>query len=286
MPQLDFYLATPWKQIPTCFLFISFISAALPAWSVPQDPVSYSAIDLAAPKRLEPNSTHENEAVEQPDRSSSTFAATPSTPPSPPPNPPAPFDLDPKLIQSSPVLQRWLQKIPNVQQDIKHDPSFRTRLRLGYSQFPSTKQAAGWNVGLEDLFIDRTGLTINGDYQASFNGKREAWGADLRCYVLPLGSTINLAPVLGYRRLETTHYSSDGLNAGLRLLLVPSRTGAADISLTQSWVAPGTDEEVGLTTLSFGYALTRHLRLSTDIQKQNARQRKDSRVGVVVEWMF
>jgi hypothetical protein len=285
MPQLELSLATPWKRIPACFLFISSLFAALPAWSVPQDPVSYSAIDLAAPKRVETNPINEDEAVEQFYQSDSRFAeAAPST--LSPANPTPPFNLDPKLIQSSPVLQRWLQKIPNIQQDIKHDPSFRTRLRLGYSQFPSTNQAAGWNVGLEDLFIDRTGLTVSGDYQASFDGQRKAGGVDLRYYLLPLGSNINLAPVLGYRWLETTRYSSDGLNAGLRLLWVPSRTGAADISLTQSWVSLGTDEEVGLTTLSFGYALTRHLRLSTEIQKQNARQRKDSRVGVMVEWMF
>jgi hypothetical protein len=67
--------------------------------------------------------------------------------------------------------------------------------------------------------------------------------------------------------------------------LVLSRGGAADISLTQSWVSPGTDEEVGLTTLSFGYAVTRNLRLSTDIQKQNSLEDKDSRVGIVLEWM-
>jgi len=64
-----------------------------------------------------------------------------------------------------------------------------------------------------------------------------------------------------------------------------SRGGGADISLTQSWVSPGTDEEVGLTTLSLGYAVTRSLRVSTVIQKQNAPQDKDSRVGVVWEWI-
>lgn len=141
-------------------------------------------------------------------------------------------------------------------------------------------------MGLEDVFIGRSGLTLSADYQATFNSRREAWGTDLRYYLRPLGSYINVAPVLGYRYLQTSRYTTDGLNVGLRLLLVPSRTGAADISLTQSWVAPGTGEDVGLTTLSFGYALTSHLRLSTDIQKQNARQRKDSRVGIVLEWMF
>lgn len=217
------------------------------------------------------------------------WCATPSPAPQPQttPKPEAggELDLSPEMIEGSPVLQRWLRQVPNVLSDIKNDPSFRTRLRLGYSQFPSTDQASGWNVGVEDAFIWRSGLTVSGEYQATFESDRRAWGADLRYYVLPLGGYFNVAPVVGYRHLKTDRYSTDGVNLGARLLLVLSRGGAADISLTQSWVAPGTDDEVGLTTLSVGYALTHNLRLSTDIQKQNARQRKDSRVGIVLEWM-
>ena len=168
-----------------------------------------------------------------------------STQPAPisPPAPPQPnstgardLDLSPEVIQGSPVLQRWLRQVPNVSKEIRNDPSFRTRLRLGYSQFPSTRQAAGVNVGVEDVFVARTGLTVSGEYQTAFNGKREAYGADLHYYVLPLGGYINFAPVVGYRHLETTRYSRDGLNLGARLLLVLSRGGAADVALTQSWV--------------------------------------------------
>ncbi|MGB5961952.1 MAG: hypothetical protein WBG73_14890 [Coleofasciculaceae cyanobacterium] len=195
------------------------------------------------------------------------------------------LDLSPEIIENSPVLQRWQQNIPNVLTEIRNDPSFRTRVRLGYSQFPSTGQAAGFNVGIEDVFIGRTGLTVSGDYQRSFNGKREAFGADLRYYVLPLGSYVNVAPVVGYRNIQTGNYSTDGVNVGARLMLALSRTGAADLSLTQSFVSPGSSDEVGITTLSLGYAVTQNVRLSTDIQKQNSRQRKDSRVGIVLEWM-
>ena len=195
------------------------------------------------------------------------------------------LDLSPEIIKGSPVLQRWRRQVPNVLEDIKNDPSFRTRLRFGYSQFPSTRQAAGVNVGIEDLFINRTGLTVSGEYQAAFNGKREAYGADLHYYLRPLGSYINVAPVVGYKHLETNLYSTDGVNLGVRLLLVLSRGGSADISLNQSWVAPGTAQEVGLTTLLFSYALTHNLRISTDIEKQNARLNKDSRVGFVLEFM-
>jgi hypothetical protein len=87
--------------------------------------------------------------------------------------------------------------------------------------------------------------------------------------------------------VEGDSYSTDGVNVGVRLQLQLSRTGAADIALSQSWVNPGSDsEEVGLTTLTFGYAVTDHLRLSTDLQKQNAPQQKDSRVGIGLEWML
>ena len=195
------------------------------------------------------------------------------------------LDLSPEIIENSPVLQRWLRQVPNVLEEIRNDPSFRTRLRLGYSQFPSTGQAAGFNVGVEDVFIGRSGLTVSGDYQRSFNGAREAYGADLRYYILPLGGYVNVAPQVGYRNLTTGNFSTDGVNVGARLMLALSRTGAADASLTQSFVSPGSHDEVGITTLSFGYAVTQNLRVSTDIQKQNSREDKDSRVGIVLEWM-
>lgn len=208
---------------------------------------------------------------------------------SPVPTEPTPendLDLDPKILRSSPVLQRWRRQIPNVMRDIQRDPSFRSRLRLGYVNFPSTDNASGWQVGVEDVFIGRSALTVSADYAASFDQRRHSWGADARYYLLPLGSVVNIAPVLGYRSLTTRDTTLEGLNLGVRLLLVPSRPGAADISLTQSWVSPGQSDEFGQTTLSVGYALTHHLRLSTDIQQQNSRIRKDSRVGIALEWMF
>jgi hypothetical protein len=199
----------------------------------------------------------------------------------------APLDLDPQILENSPVLQRWTEEIPDVLSEIRNDPSFRTRLRVGYSQFPSSDQAGGIHLGVEDVFIGRSHLTVSADYQAALQGAREAYGSELRYYALPLGSSVNIAPVVGYRRVEGDSYSTDGVNVGLRLQLQLSRTGAADMALTQSWVNPGSDsEEVGLTTLTFGYAVTDHLRLSTDLQKQNAPQQKDSRVGIGLEWML
>lgn len=180
----------------------------------------------------------------------------------------AELDLDPKVIQNSPVLQRWQKQVPNVTEEIRTDPSFRPRIRVGYS-------ASELQVGIEDLRIGRTNFTASANYQHS------NWGADLHYYVRPLGSYINVAPVIGYRHLETI----DGANLGIRALFVLSRGGGADISLTQSWVAPFSADETGLTTLSIGYALTHNLRISTEFQRQNSPIQKESRIGIGLEWM-
>ncbi|GAP98967.1 hypothetical protein [Leptolyngbya sp. NIES-2104] len=184
----------------------------------------------------------------------------------------AELDLDPKIIQNSPVLQRWQKQVPNVTEEIKTDPSFRPRIRVGYS-------ASELKVGIEDLRIDRTNFTTSATYQSS------NWGADLHYYVRPLGSYLNVAPVVGYRHLNTEGQTIDGANIGIRALFVLSRGGGADISLTQSWVAPFSADETGLTTLSIGYALTHNLRISTEFQRQNSPIQKESRIGIGLEWM-
>ena len=205
----------------------------------------------------------------------------------PPPAVAEQLDLDPQILENSPVLQRWTEEIPNVLSEIRNDPSFRTRIRVGYSSFPFSEQADGIHLGVEDVFVPNTHLTVSADYQAALNGSREAYGSELRYYALPLGSLVNVTPSVGYRWLESDRYNIDGVNLGLRLQLQLSRTGAADIAFAQSWVNLGSEtEEVGMTTLTFGYALTQHLRLSTELQRQNALRHKDSRLGIGLEWML
>ncbi|WP_013323054.1 hypothetical protein [Gloeothece verrucosa] len=201
------------------------------------------------------------------------------------PPPPDSIDVSPQTIKDSPVLQRWLKKIPNVLHDIRHDPSFRTRLRVGYSQFQGDDDSGGINLGVEDVFIGHTGLTVSGNYQTSFNEAWESVGADVQYYVLPLGSYVNIAPVVGYRYVQNNDYSTDGVNVGLKLMLPLSRNGAADLSLTQSFVSPGGYNEVGRTTFSAGYALTSNFRLAADIEQQNTREDKQTRASIVFEWM-
>lgn len=198
---------------------------------------------------------------------------------------PNPVDVPPDLVEDSPLLQRWIEDIPDINSKIRHDPAFRTRLRLGVVEIPSTDEGAGFGFGVEDLFLGDTSLTVSGEFQQAWDGDRTQFGADLRYYVLPLGSYINVAPVLGYRSFETDAYDTDGVQVGLRVVAIPSRTSAADLSLTQSWVDPGSDDEVGLTSLSAGYAVTPDLRLSADFHWQNAPEDKDTRWGLFLEWM-
>lgn len=195
-------------------------------------------------------------------------------------------DIPNRIIQESPTLQRWLKEVPDLLEDIRHDPSFRTRLRLGFTTFPSTDNAAGINFGVEDIFIKRTGLTLSADYQSAFNGDRNAFGTDLQYFLLPLGSYFNLAPLIGYRYIQSNDFNTDGLHLGLRLMLSLSRTGAGDISLSQSFISPGGDEEVGITSLSVGYAIIPKLRLSTDLEWQNSIENSDRRGGINLEWQF
>ncbi|BAP16957.1 hypothetical protein ETSB_0054 [cyanobacterium endosymbiont of Epithemia turgida isolate EtSB Lake Yunoko] len=192
------------------------------------------------------------------------------------------FDLPQEIIEDSPVLKRWLNNIPNILYDIYTDPSFRTRVGIGYAEFPSTEHDGGINITVDDIFIGKTGLTISGDYQTSF-GRRDAGGVNLQYYLLPLGNYINVAPMVGYRSISTNNYSESGVNIGGKLFFPLSRTGASDISLSHSFISPGEDNEVGITTLSFGYAITKNIRLATKIERQNSQVKKDSKIGVIFE---
>ncbi|MGF1521719.1 MAG: hypothetical protein ACFBSF_05295 [Leptolyngbyaceae cyanobacterium] len=196
------------------------------------------------------------------------------------------LDLDPQIIEDSPVLQRWLDEIPDIAADIKYDPAFRTRARVGYAHFPSSDHTSGIAIGIQDVFVGQTPLTVSAEYAANFRGDREQFGVDAQYYLLPLGWYGNVAPVLGYRSVETPDFDSAGINVGFRIILITSRGGGADLSLTQTWISPGTEDEVGVTTFSTGYAVTPRLRLGTDIEVQNTADDQESRVSVLLEWLL
>ncbi|MEM9217876.1 MAG: hypothetical protein AAGD25_26490 [Cyanobacteria bacterium P01_F01_bin.150] len=197
------------------------------------------------------------------------------------------LDLEPTVLENSPILQRWLEKVPDVLSDIENDPSFRPRIRAGYSQDWSD-QNGRFIIGVEDIFLGDSGLTVSGDYQGTWNEDDSQYGLDLRYYLLPLGKNVNLATVLGYRHVNAGDGVStlDGANVGIRLLFVPARTGAVDVSLTQTWVAPESDRTLSRFTLSAGYALNPNLRLSTDLQVQTSEQDSQTNVGLLLEWLL
>lgn len=205
----------------------------------------------------------------------------------PTPTQPVPSLDIPPQIQSSPTLKKWLQHVPNIQQEIAHDPSFRTRLRVGYARFTQGNQD-GILLGLEDLQVAKTPITLSASYSTSAN--LSSWGIDAQPYLFPLGSYINLAPVVGIRSIttQTTTQASTqttGLNLGAKLLLVPSRGGGADLTIQQTWANLGTDQEVGIGKISVGYAIAPKLRIATDLERWQGRSIFETRASLLLEWM-
>lgn len=196
------------------------------------------------------------------------------------------LDLPEEIIENSPLFQEWLKSVPNVLEKIKHEPAFTSRIKWGYVEFPSNHHHGGIYLGIEDLFIGKTPLTFNADYHTDFKGDRLSVGTDLHYYILPLGSYVNLAPVIGYRYIQTEGYHTDGINVGLRLGLIFSPYGAGDIFITQSFVSPTGNQEVGITEITAGYAITEKIRLSAEIEWQNSVKQADSRVGIGLEWII
>lgn len=201
------------------------------------------------------------------------------------------LDLDPALIRSSPTLQKWLKSSPNVLREIRDQPSFKTRLRFGYSRFPRS-DANGWTIGVEDLQLERSPLTFSADYSVGYAGgddrprqTLESFGMNLHLYTLPLGGYVNVAPVVGYRYFQADRSVTDGVNLGARILLTPSRRGGADVILQQTWVNVGTDSEVSLGKVSVGYAVTRHLRIGADLERWQARSFQERRASLLLEWI-
>ncbi|MBD2104528.1 hypothetical protein [Leptolyngbya sp. FACHB-261] len=204
--------------------------------------------------------------------------ATPTPQASPSPNPD--LDLPAGTLEQSPVLRRWLEKPPDVLDDIRRDPSFPTRIQVGPTRSLEDERG-GFAVGVEDVFVGRTGLTFSSQYQQTGDDSRLQ--AHARYYLLPLGSRFNFAPQVGYGQAYLQGDRTSGVDIGYKVILVLSR-GSSDINFSQSWIKPGSDNETRLTRVGVGYALTRDLRLATDFQWQRTGERSDRRAGLLLEW--
>jgi hypothetical protein len=178
--------------------------------------------------------------------------------------------------QESPLLQRWLTNPPNLWEDIENSPSFATKARIAIS---GRDNDLGFDLGVEDVFWGDSKLTVSGGYQQEFNGNNQTYYSNLRYYVLPLGSYVNFAPQLGYRRV----FNRTGVDLGVHLVLALSPQ-SADIRLEQVFTDPGSDTEVGITTLSTSYALDRQLFFHSAIQWRRSSDRSDRVVRLGLEW--
>jgi hypothetical protein len=191
--------------------------------------------------------------------------------------------LDQQIIESSPVLRRWLIQPPDILDDIYNSPSFSTKFHLGLT---ARDRFWGFDVGVQDIFLGRSPLTISARYQHEFSGQETAVNANLRYYILPLGYYFNIAPQIGYRYFDFLGQQSiSGIDVGLQGILVLS-PHSADLRLAQTFTAPGTNQETSITTLSTSYAVTKGLSIGSNIEWRRSPLRSDSRVGFFLEWLL
>jgi hypothetical protein len=188
--------------------------------------------------------------------------------------------VDREVIDNSPVLRRWLTNPPDLLDDIYNSPSFDTKLKLGIT---SRDNRFGVDLGVEDIFLGQSRFTASASYQSEFSGRENGFEANMRYYVLPMGSYFNIAPQVGYRQLNVFDRSSiSGVDVGLQGILVLS-PHSADLRLGQTFTAPGSNSELSITSLSASYALTKQIRLGSKIEWRRSPIVNDSRVGFVME---
>ncbi len=190
------------------------------------------------------------------------------------------LEIDRQVIESSPVLQRWLESPPDLLDDIYNMPSFNTKLRVGLT---SRNNSFGVEAGVEDLFVGKSPLTVSGSYQTEFSGRESELQANLRYYVLPLGSYWNISPIIGYRQFnQLDRPQISGLDLGLQGILVLS-PHSSDLRLSHTFTSPSGNLEMSTTALSSSYAITNNLRLGTKIEWRRSPLIYDSRVGFLLE---
>jgi hypothetical protein len=190
------------------------------------------------------------------------------------------LEIDRKVIESSPVLQRWLEKPPDLLEDIYHAPSFNKKIRIGIT---SRNNSLGFEAGVEDLFVGQSPLTVSGSYQTEFSGRESEVQANIRYYAFPLGSYWNVAPIVGYRQFnQLDRPQISGLDVGLLGILVLSPNNS-DLRLSHTFTSPSGNLEMSTTALSTSYAITKNLRLGTKIEWRRSPLMYDSRVGFLLE---
>ncbi len=187
--------------------------------------------------------------------------------------------LDAALLEASPTLRRWLEQPPDLLEEIRNRPLIQPRIQASLG-------TDTWSVGLEDLpLFDR--LTVSGDYQQFLNtpsGTEQQFGSSLRYYLAPLGSQVNVAPVVGYRHLEGAERSWGTVQWGAHAVLIPA-PGAADLTLSYSWLHPPDESISTLVQLTTAYTLMPALRLGARYRYESSRLDQEATFGLVLEWI-
>jgi len=193
---------------------------------------------------------------------------------------PVRVDVDPQVIQDSPVLQRWLVSPPDLLQDIYYAPIFDTKFRVGMI---SRNNRLGLDVGIEDVFIASSPVTLSASYQTLFPTPESSFDLKARYYLLPLGYYVNIAPQVGYRQVNALDARSvSGLEVGLQGILVLSPR-SADLRFSHGFTNFATDSELSVTAVTASYALGRSLWVGSKIEWRRSPIQSDSRVGIMLE---
>ncbi|NJN76292.1 MAG: hypothetical protein HC796_08980 [Synechococcaceae cyanobacterium RL_1_2] len=164
---------------------------------------------------------------------------------------PLDLNLPPTMVEESTLLQRWPIAIPDLTEQIKHEPIFSPRIGISFSD-------ERFGVNLRRVNIPGTRWVIEGNYDPINEG------VSLDYYSRALGHRLNIAPTIGYDSIEIEDRSRSGISLGVKVLLFGAGDGG-DGSVSHRFVNPGEgSKEMGITSLSLGYALTSQIRLATD----------------------
>jgi hypothetical protein len=185
------------------------------------------------------------------------------------------LELDANLIQSSPVLQRWLEDPPDLLSEMQNTPVLPTRIQAAV-------ETSAWSIGLQDLRIGQR-LTLSGDYRQSFDDPEDyQLSSSLRYYLSPLGNRFNLAPQIGYAQVEQADRSLSGLQLGA-FVVIALAPKSADITLSYNWI-DSTNQSGTLAQITTAYALNASTRLAARYRWQNSTLSQDRNFAFVLEW--
>ncbi|NJK35688.1 MAG: hypothetical protein HC919_12465 [Oscillatoriales cyanobacterium SM2_2_1] len=134
------------------------------------------------------------------------------------------------------------------------------------------------------MCFGRSPVTLSARYQAAFSGRESGFDANVRYYLLPLGSYFNLAPQVGWRSLDRPGQGTiSGVELGVQAIFSLSPK-SADVRLSHTLTAPNSSQETSITTLAVSYALTAELRLGSRLEWRRSPLFDDYRVGILLDF--